>query len=127
MRRNHVAVEAFAFLGEPFDERSRVDDLAARLGERFALLCRHQPGEILLIGKQQFVPAAQDLRPLAGGPGTPPGLRQTRRLDGAPGLGRAGVGYGRQLLAGGRIGHGKGPRTIGADPLPIDVAPLPEQ
>jgi 2-keto-4-pentenoate hydratase/2-oxohepta-3-ene-1,7-dioic acid hydratase in catechol pathway len=38
---NHVAVDALGFLGEPLDERGAVGDLAARFGERLALLGGH--------------------------------------------------------------------------------------
>ena len=37
-RGNRVAVDAPRLVGEPFDERRRIDDLAARFGKRFALL-----------------------------------------------------------------------------------------
>ena len=57
---NGVAVDALGFLAEPFEERRGVGHFAARLGERLALLERHQPGEVLLVGHHQVEPAAQD-------------------------------------------------------------------
>ncbi len=58
--RDRVAVDALALLGEPLDERGAVGDLRPRLGERLALLERHEAREILLVGEHQLVPAAQD-------------------------------------------------------------------
>ena len=57
---NRVAVDALGFLAEPFEERRRVGDLAARLGERLPLLDRHQPRQVLLVRHHQVEPAAQD-------------------------------------------------------------------
>jgi hypothetical protein len=46
-RRNRVAVHAFGFFREPFQERSRVDDFALRFGERFALLGGQDQREVV--------------------------------------------------------------------------------
>ena len=46
-----------AFFGEPLDERRAVGDLGPRLGERLALLERHQHGEVFLVGHDQLEPA----------------------------------------------------------------------
>src|SRR5215472_5138745 len=47
VRRDRVAVDALAFLAEPFDERRGIGDLAARLGQGLALLGGHQRRQIL--------------------------------------------------------------------------------
>jgi hypothetical protein len=47
--------------GEPLDEAGRVLDLAARLGERLALLAHHDRGEIVAVREDQVEPAAQAL------------------------------------------------------------------
>ena len=54
---NDVAVDAFAFFGEPLDERGRVGDLALRLRQRLALLGGHDDGEIVDVGHHQIEPA----------------------------------------------------------------------
>jgi hypothetical protein len=41
---------ALGLLGEPLDEARRVGDLAARLGQRLALLGGHQPRQVVLSG-----------------------------------------------------------------------------
>ncbi len=46
---NDIAVQPFGLFGEPLDERGRVGDLALGLGERFALLGRHEHREIILM------------------------------------------------------------------------------
>ena len=61
-RRHHVAVDAPCLLGEPLDETRRVFDLAARLGQRLALLGHHDGGEIVAVLQDQVEPAAQQLR-----------------------------------------------------------------
>ena len=71
VRRNQVTIGALAFLSEPLDERCRIGDLAARLGQWLALLDRHQAREILLVGQHQIVPAAQQPRAITGGARAP--------------------------------------------------------
>src|SRR6185437_1222816 len=60
MRGYDVAIEAFALLGEPFDEGGAVSDLTLGFRERLALFGRHERREIFLVRHQQLVPAAQD-------------------------------------------------------------------
>ena len=52
-----VAVDALAFLGEPFDERGRVGDLALRFRQRLALLGGHDDREIVEVRQHEVEPA----------------------------------------------------------------------
>src|SRR3546814_4995436 len=45
-RRNGVAIDALAFLGEPLDERGGVGDLASRFGQGLALLGGHDARQV---------------------------------------------------------------------------------
>ena len=86
-RGDGVAIDALGFLAEPFEEGAGVDDLAARFGERLALLGRHQAREVFLVRDHQVVPFAHDLRAGGGGFGSP--FRQ-----GGCGGGDGGFGFG---------------------------------
>ena len=63
---NGVAVDALGFLAEPLEERRGVGDLAARLGERLALLGGHQLREVFLVRHHQLEPAAHHRGALLG-------------------------------------------------------------
>ena len=89
---NRVAVGALGFFAEPLDERRAVGDLAARFGERLALLERHQPGEIFLVRHDEVEPAAQDGRALFARSRAPFGQRGGRVIDGRARLGPARLG-----------------------------------
>ena len=85
-RGNRVAVDALGFFAEPLEERRGVGDLAARLGERLALLGRHQPREVVLVRHHQVEPAAQDRGALLRGlraatPGTRARPRRSPRAS----------------------------------------------
>jgi hypothetical protein len=58
-RGDVMAVDALSFLGEPFDEGSGVADFALGLGQRLALLGRHDPRQVLDVREDQLVPALQ--------------------------------------------------------------------
>ena len=81
LRGNRVAVDALRLLAEPLEERGRVGDLGARLGERLALLAGEQPRELVLPLQHQVREAAQDQRSLLGGARTPRRLRALGRGD----------------------------------------------
>ena len=80
-----------------------IDDLAARLGERLALLERHQPGQVVLAGENQLVPAAQNRGALLGGALSPGGIRGRRGIDGFARFGAAELRHDADDLAGGGI------------------------
>ena len=61
-----VAVHPLPLLREPFDEGRRVGDLAARLGQRLALLAGHQHCEIFLMRHHEVEPAAHQVGALLG-------------------------------------------------------------
>ena len=105
---NHVAVDAFALLGEPLDEGGGVADLAAGFGERLALLGGHQHGEVLLVLQHQVEPFAQQGGALLGGLGPPGGPGAGGGLDGAAGLRLPHLGNGAQGLARRGVGHSEG-------------------
>ena len=88
-RREHVAAHPLGLLGEPFEERRRVGHLAARLGERLALLERDDPGEIVGVLDDQVEPPAQHAGPVLGRPRPPAGPGAVGRGDGLGGLGAA--------------------------------------
>jgi hypothetical protein len=124
---DRIAVDALALLGEPLDKGGGIGDLAARLGQRFALLGGHQTGEIFLVGHHQLVPAAQDLGPLFGGAGAPGGPGARRRRDRPPGFLGAHLRHGAEPLAARRVLDGKGGPADRVDPFAIDIGLLPEQ
>ena len=124
---NGVAVDALRFFAEPFEEGRRVGDLAARFGERLALLGGHQPREIFLVGDHQLEPAAQDggalLRGLACATRErrAPRRRSPSRVSARPSFGTDPMispvaGLSTSIAA---------PRAL--DPRAVDVAGLPEE
>ena len=70
-RDRQRAVEPDRLLGVPAEELGRVEDLAARVAQRLAVLQHHQPGQLLGSLRHQLVGAAQALTALPrrrGGP-----------------------------------------------------------
>ena len=126
-RWNDFAVGALGFLGEPLNVGSSVGDLAARLGQRLALLCGHEAGEVFLVRHQQVEPATQDAAALGGGGFTPGFQGLVGGGDGALGFGGAATGDGGDGFAGGRVGDIDRLAAIGWDPSAVDVAGLAEQ
>src|SRR3546814_891604 len=87
----------------PFNEGGAVGDLALRLGQRLALLGRHDGAEVILVRHHQVEPSAQDGRALLAGLGPPFRPGTVGGLDRPAGLGRTHVGYGADPLTGRRI------------------------
>ena len=81
MLRNDIAVDAFTFFREPFDERRGVNYLTHGLLQRLALLRRHHSGEIFLIFHHQIEPIAKDRGAFLCRLGAPGGIGLVRRLD----------------------------------------------
>ena len=79
VRGDALDVRAAGLLGVELDEARGIVDLAARLGERLALLAGHDAGEVLAGCDDQVVPAAEDGAAL---------LRQQARPGGEGGLRR---------------------------------------
>ena len=124
-RRDRVAVDALRFLGEPFDERSAVGDLAARLGERLALLGGEDLREVLLVRHHQVEPLAQDARALLAGLRAPRRPGALGRIDGAPRLLGAQLRHRAEHTL--RRGVAHRDRVRAAYPLAADVALLSEE
>ena len=127
LRRNHVAIHALAFLGEPFDERCAIANFAARFGQRLALLQRHQHGQIFGIGHHQLEPFAQDRRALLGGFHAPQLEGFVRRFDGAARFRRAQFRYRAHQGAVRRVVNRERGFVVGIHPCAVDVALLPKQ
>ncbi len=122
-----VAVHALAFLGEPFDERGGIGDLALRLGEWLALLGGHQHGEVVDVREHQVVPAPQDRRALLCRAGGPLRKGRGRGLDGATRFRGAHVRHRADDGAGGGVGDVHGAAGVGGDPGTVHIALLAEQ
>ena len=119
--RDHIAIRAAAFLGEPAQEIGAVDDFALGFRQRLALLGRHEFGQIILLLKHQLVPTHENVGPLEGGFLRPGLERLCGRGDGALGLGRADIGHLRDFGARGGVGDGNRLPAIGPDPLTADI------
>jgi ParB family chromosome partitioning protein len=126
-RRDGVAVDALGLLGEPLDVGGADLDFAFRFRERLALLGSEQQREVVLIRNNQLGPLAQNRRAFLAGLRAPGGQRALGRFDGAPRFRGAEVRHAAELLARGRVVHGKGLLRIGADPGAIEVALLAEK
>src|SRR5690606_881496 len=87
--RDHVAVYAAAFLGEPGDEAGGIDHFTLRLGEDLALLDGHDDGEVISVFNDQVGPAVQDIGALFGGQLGPRRLGSVGGFNSAPCLGTA--------------------------------------
>ena len=127
MTWDDVAIQPLALFGKPFDEGCGVGDFTFRLGQRFALLGRHQDREILLMLQHQFVPMAQDDRPILCGAGRPRRQRFGGGGDGAPCFRSAHVGDDTKRFCGCRVVHRERTAGVGGHPAPIDVALLSQQ
>ena len=66
-RRNGFAIDAAGLFGEEFDEGGAIGNFAAGLGQRLALLRRHDLGQVFLVFHHQGEPFAQDGGALLGG------------------------------------------------------------
>ena len=124
MLRDDVAVDPLPLLGEPLDERCSVDGLAARFGQRFPLLRRHQHGKVFLVLQNEVAPAPQDRGARLRRLGTPLRVGSVCRLYGAAGLRSTHFRYRAELLAGGGVGDIDGLAAVGPGPSPVDEAEL---
>ena len=84
--RVDLAVDALGLLGEELDERGGVVDLAARFGERLALLAGHDQRDVVAIGDDELEPAPEDRAALLGGAPGPGRKGARRRFDRVDGL-----------------------------------------
>src|SRR5258708_15812428 len=124
-RRDGIAVSPLRFLAEPLDEGGAIGDLAARFGERLALLRREDLREVFLVRHHQLEPPAQARGALLRR------LRAPRRpsalggFDRSTCFGRSHVGHLAELLTRRRLKYRQtlAGRTI--QPLSLHIAPLP--
>ncbi len=101
--RNRLAIDAPAFLGEPFDEARTVGDFAPGFRERLALLGRHDPRQIVGVLHQQLVPGMQDRGALLGRALAPFGPGRVGRCNRRVGVCSAEIGHIDELLSGCRV------------------------
>src|SRR3546814_7525059 len=111
----------------PFNEGGAVGDLALRLGQRLALLGRHDGAEVILVRHHQVEPSAQDGRELLAGLGPPFRPGTVGGLDRPAGLGRTHVGYGADPLTGRRFVDADRATAVGAYPGTVDIGLQPEK
>jgi hypothetical protein len=126
-RRNHVAVDPLAFLGEPLHVGGRVLDLAARFGQWLALLGGDQPREFVLVLQDQLEPCAKLGSAFLRREQAPGRKRLVRGVDGAPRFVRAHEGDGADQASVSRVVDRLGLPAVGFQPLACDERTLPEQ
>ncbi len=92
-RGDGVAVDAFAFFGEPFQERGGVEDFAFGFGEGFALFGGEDLGQIVGVFQHEVMPFAEDRGAVFGGGGSPCGPCGVGCVDGSTCFGCAHAGH----------------------------------
>ena len=127
MAGNGIAVNALTFFGEPLNKGGGVADFAFGFRQRFSLLEGHQAGEIVLILHHKIEPAAQNIRPLFGGQGTPGGKGAIGGFNCFAGFVGAHFRHIAELLAVGRVGHRNHIAVGRIAPLTIDQRLLAKQ
>ncbi len=115
-----VAADANRLLAEPAKELPAVDHLAARLGERFAHLERHQQGELLRALLQQVEGSTQDLATYSRRGGRPAVLGRDGRVEGTRAIRRGGIRDGLEHEPCGGITHVDGATRGRIDPVATD-------
>ena len=121
-RGDYIAIDTLRLLGEPLDERGAIGDLAARLGQRLALLSRHQSRKILAMLDDQLEPATQDGGALLCGFRAPFGKSARSSLDCRARLIDTAIRNLRDLFARGRIVHSECLPGVSPGPFAIDQA-----
>ena len=116
--RDGFAVDPLALFGEPLEKARAIGDLTTRLGQRLALLCRHDPRQIVAVLVQQRKPLQQHGAALLGGLGAPDRPGFVGGHDGLVAFHRTQVGHLGQHQPGGRVGDGKA--AAAADPFATD-------
>jgi hypothetical protein len=104
-RARHLADIAHGFLGVPAEEFGGIGYLAARIGQRLAVLQRDQFGEALGVAHDQLVSLAQNLGALArlaSGPALESGVGG---IDRGLGVVHRGAGDRGDLALGRRVDH----------------------
>jgi hypothetical protein len=127
VRGDALDVRPLGFFGVELDEGGGIVDLAARLGDRLALLEGHDPRQVVLVGEDQLEPGAQERAA---------GLREAprpARKGGMGGLDGVGALAGRKARdvadrgAGGRVGHGDRRAVARRAPAAVHVGEAAKQ
>ncbi len=114
-------VQALGLLGVEEKEGGGVVDLAARLGQRLALLQHHQEGEVLLGREHLGMPGVEQARALLRQGRAPGGEGLVGGLDGARRLIRAHCRDVAQKAAVGGVGDRQALAVVGGLPLAVDI------
>ena len=107
-------------LGVPAEELRGVHHLAARVGQRLAVLGADQHGEVVGPLDHQLVRPRQDLRPLPRRGGGPLGGGLCGRVHAGERVVHGPAGHGGEHLAGGRVEHLEGGAVGGGAVLAAD-------
>ena len=121
-RRHGGAIDAAGFFCKPLHIGSCIGNLTTRLGQRLALLCRHDLRQIFLVGHQQLKPFVQHSRTLIGGLGLPLHKSTLCSIDGRLRFRLAQLGHGHQQFASSRVVHINRGAVSGGQPLTINQA-----
>ncbi|MNZ63441.1 hypothetical protein D3C78_815870 [compost metagenome] len=123
--RDHVAIGALGFFGEPLQEARCIDHFAHGFGQRLTLFAAEQHGQVLLVAQHQVAPALEALAAFLGGQLAPRRQGTVGRFDGQIGLFSASLLHFGDQLAVGRVQH----RVCGATagPLAIDETSVTDQ
>ncbi|MNQ81489.1 hypothetical protein D3C85_965120 [compost metagenome] len=130
MARDHIAISALGFFGEPLQKTRGVDHFTHGFGQRFALFAAEQSGQILLVAQHQLTPALDALAAFLGGQFAPRWQGAVGGVDGPVGFFGPGLLYVGNQLAGGRIQHRVSSATAGpfaGKPVPIDEIAVTDQ
>src|SRR5471032_1398603 len=125
--RNHIAIDALGFFGEPLNKGSGVNDLALGFGQWLALFEGHEATEVVLVFDQQFEPATQLVRTLFGSQCTPGWQRLVSGLDGATGFSCAHFWHSPDDFVGSRVVDLDGLTVVSVQPHAVDIGLLAEQ
>ena len=127
MTGDNVTVDSLGFFAKPLQEGRCIGNLATCFGQRLALLCGHDAGQVFLVLHHQLKPLAQYLGALLGSALTPLLLGNTRRFDGTTGFVCAHVRHTAEAFMGSRIGDVGARALIGLAPVTGDKGLLAKQ
>ncbi len=119
-----ATVDPGGLLGEVSEKLSGIGDFAARLGERFAHLERHQQRQVVDAGVQELERGHQHVGPGAGRGGRELALCRDRCVQCGSGVGGGGIGDRAQRLSGRRVDDVEGVAPRRVDPFAVDEQSL---
>ena len=118
-----AARDAHGLFAEPAQEFAAVDDLAARLADRFSHLERHEQSKILLVLLHEVEGPAQDVAAGTGRSGRPLLLSGDGRVERADAVVRRCIGDAPDDGACRRVVHREGSTALCLDPFAVDEEP----